>query len=369
MIYLDNSATTRPSDSVIKAISENMAGNFGNASSLHKMGIEAEKVLKDAKKTILEKLSLDGEIIFTSGATESSNTVLFGIPKTYRHNGSRIVTTTFEHPSVENPLKELEKAGYEVVRVAPPKRTEPQDYEQRIIDAVDENTLLVSVMWVNNETGFITDLSKIYTAVKRKNPKAIVHCDAVQGFCKQPAKLLKADLISLSAHKIHGPKGIGALYCAKGTRFSPLLYGGGQQKNLRSGTEPVDLIAGFAEAVRSYPDCGRKFAELNEKLSGMLSQLDGVVINSYNNSKNILNFSVRGVRSEIMLHFLEEREIYVSSGSACSKGKTSGVLAQFGVSDKDADCAIRVSFSPFTEDSDIEALAEGISDGINRFRR
>ena len=184
MIYLDNSATTRPFDSVIKAVSENMADNFGNASSLHRMGINAEKVLKDAKKTILDKLSLDGEIIFTSGATESSNTVLFGIPKTYKHNGKRIVTTTFEHPSVENPLRQLEEAGYEVVRVAPPKRDEPQDYEKRIIDAVDENTVLVSVMWVNNETGFITDLAKIYTAVKRKNPKTIVHCDAVQGFCK-----------------------------------------------------------------------------------------------------------------------------------------------------------------------------------------
>ena len=369
MIYLDNSATTRPFDSVIKAVSDNMADNFGNASSLHKMGIGAEKVIKDAKKTILEKLSLDGEIIFTSGATESSNTVLSGVPKAYKHNGTRIVTSTFEHPSVENPLRKLEEAGYEVVRVAPPKRTGPQDYEQRIIDAVDENTLLVSVMWVNNETGFITDLSKIYAAVKRKNPKTIVHCDAVQGFCKQPSKLLRADLVSLSAHKIHGPKGIGALYCAKGVRFEPLLYGGGQQNKLRSGTEPVDLIAGFAEAVRTYPDCGQKYAELNERLSGKLTQLDGIVINSYNNSKNILNFSVRGVRSEIMLHFLEEREIYVSSGSACSTGKTSGVLAQFGVSDKDADCAVRVSFSPFTAESDIEALAEGIADGIKRFRR
>ncbi len=369
MIYLDNSATTRPFDSVIKAVSDNMASNFGNASSLHRMGVNAELILKDAKKAILDKLSLDGDIIFTSGATESSNTVLSGVPKAYRHNGKRIVTTSFEHPSVENPLRKLEEAGYETVRVSPPGRDEPQDFEQRIIDAVDDSTLLVSVMWVNNETGFIADLSKIYTAVKRKNPKTIVHCDAVQGFCKQPAKLLKADLVSLSAHKIHGPKGIGALYCAKGVRFEPLVYGGGQQKNLRSGTEPVDLIAGFAEAVRSYPDCTRKYGELNEKLAGMLTQFDGVVINSYGNSKNILNFSVHGVRSEIMLHFLEEREIYVSSGSACSKGKTSGVLAQFGVSDKDADCAVRVSFSPFTEESDIEALAEGIADGIKRFRR
>ena len=369
MVYLDNSATTRPFDSVIKAVSENMAENFGNASSLHRMGVNAEKVIKDAKQTILGRLALDGDIIFTSGATESSKTVLSGVPKAYKHNGNRIVTSSFEHPSVENPLKKLEEAGYEIVRVKPPKRNEPQDYEQRIIDAVDANTLLVSVMWVNNETGFVTDMSKVYTAVRRKNPKTLVHCDAVQGFCKQPAKLLKADLVSLSAHKIHGVKGMGALYVGKGVRFEPLVYGGGQQKNLRSGTEPVDLIAGFAEAVRSYPDCAEKYAALNDRLRGKLSEMPDIGINSYNNSKNILNFSVRGVRSEIMLHFLEEREIYVSSGSACSKGKTSGVLAEFGVSDRDADCAIRVSFSPFTQESDIDALVQGITDGIKRFRR
>lgn len=369
MIYLDNSATTRPFDSVIKAVAENMAENFGNASSLHGMGVNAEKVIKNAKNAILDKLSLDGEIFFTSGATESSNTVLSGVPKAYKHNGRRIVTTSFEHPSVAAPLKKLEEQGFEIVRVKPPKRGEPQDFVRRIVDEVDEQTLMVSAMWVNNETGFITDISGLYTAVKRKNPKTMVHCDAVQGFCKLPAKTLKADFISLSAHKIHGVKGIGALYCAKGARFEPLLYGGGQQKNLRSGTEPVDLIAGFAEAVRCYPDCTERYAELNERLCERLSALDNVVINSYGSAKNILNFSVRGVRSEIMLHFLEEREIYVSSGSACSKGKTSGVLAEFGVSDKDADCAIRVSFSPFTAESDIDALVTGIADGIKRFRR
>ncbi len=369
MIYLDNSATTRPFDSVITAVSENMAGNFGNASSLHKMGINAEKVIKDAKAVLTGALGLEGEILFTSGATETSNTVLFGVPKAYKHNGKRIVTTSFEHPSVENPMKKLCEAGYEIVRVKPPKRDEPGGFEERVIGAVDDNTLMVSVMWVNNETGFITDVAKIYNAVKRKNPKTIVHCDAVQGFMKLPGKTLRADLISLSAHKIHGPKGIGAMYAAKGVRFEPLLFGGGQQKGLRSGTEPTDLIAGFAEAVRSYPDCSAKYAELSERLKNRLSGLPDIGINSYNNAKNILNFSVRGVRSEIMLHFLEEREIYVSSGSACSKGKTSGVLAEFGVPDKDADCAIRVSMSPFTSESDIDALVEGISDGIKRFRR
>lgn len=366
MIYLDNSATTKPCPEAIKAVSENMEYNFGNASSLHKMGINAEAVLKSAKKTILGKLGLDGEIYFTSGATESNNTVLLGVPSAYRHNGNRIITSTFEHPSVENPIKKLSESGYEIIKIAP---VGEKTFEERVIDAVDDKTLMVSVMWVNNETGYIADTAKIYAGVKRKNPKTIVHVDAVQGFLKIPPKTLKADFISLSAHKIRGPKGVGALYVGKNMRFSPLLYGGGQQKNLRSGTEPIDIIAGFEAAVKAYTDCREKWSGLYGKLEEMLLSLDGIRINSYNNTKNILNFSVSGVRSEIMLHFLEEREIYVSSGSACSKGKTGHVLGEFGVSDNDADSAIRVSFSPETSEEDITALFEGIKDGIERFRR
>ncbi len=369
MIYLDNSATTRPCDEAIKAAAENMANNFGNPSSLHKMGIEAEKVLKSAKKTILNKLGLDGEIYFTSGATESNNTVISMIPKTYKHNGKKIVTTAMEHPSVAVPIDKLCEQGYTAVKLAPKDYPDDIGFEQAIIDAVDENTALVSIMWVNNETGFLTDTSRVYNGVKRKNPKTIVHVDAVQGFCKGSSKTLKADFISLSAHKIHGIKGIGALFVGKGMRFEPFLYGGGQQKNLRSGTEAVDLIVGFEAAVKFYPDCHERYADLNKLLRDGLSELDGITINSYRNVQNLLNFSVKGVRSEIMLHFLEEREIYVSSGSACSKGKTSGVLAAFGVSDENADSAIRVSFSPYTTEDEIKALVKGIKDGIERFRR
>ncbi len=343
-----------------------MSDNFGNPSSLHKAGIEAEKVLKSAKKTILSKLGADGELYFTSGATESNNTAILGTAKAYKHNGRKIVTTATEHPSVASPIDKLCEQGYTAVRLSP---KEHENFEQAVINEVDADTYLVSVMWVNNETGYITDTAKIYNAVKRKNPKTIVHVDAVQGFCKLPSKSLKADFISISSHKIHGPKGIGALFVAKGMRFEPLLYGGGQQKNLRSGTEAVDLIAGFEAAVSAYPDCSEKYEKLNNLLCGKLSAFEGITINSYNNAKNILNFSVKGVRSEIMLHFLEESEIYVSSGSACSKGKTSGVLSAFGVSDENADSAIRASFCPYTTEEDIEALADGIGRGIQRFRR
>lgn len=366
LIYLDNSATTRPCNEAIKAAAENMADNFGNPSSLHKMGIEAEKVIKSAKKTILKKLGMEGEIYFTSGATESNNTVISMLPITYKHNGKKIVTTAIEHPSVSVPIDKLCEKGYTAVRLMP---KDCDSFEQAITDAVDDNTVLVSVMWINNETGYITDTAKVYNAVKRKNPKTVVHVDAVQGFCKGNPKTLKGDFISLSAHKIHGIKGTGALYVKKGMRFEPFLYGGGQQKNLRSGTEAVDLIAGFEAAVKAYPDCTEKYAALNSLLQEKLSELSGISFNSFNNSKNILNFSVKGVRSEIMLHFLEEREIYVSSGSACSKGKVSGVLSALGISDENADSAIRVSFSPYTTEAEIIALADGIKDGIERFRR
>lgn len=367
MTYLDNAATTRPCEAAITAAAENMRNNFGNPSSLHRAGLDAEIAVKNAKKIIFDKLGLDGELYFTSGATESNNTVIFGVPNAYRHSGKKIITTAMEHPSVSVAIDKLCTGGYEAVRLAP---KDYDDFEQAIIEAVDENTVLVSVMWVNNETGYITDVAKVYNGVKRKNPKTLVHVDAVQGFCKLPSKGLKADFISLSAHKIHGIKGMGALFTAKGVRFAPLLYGGGQQKNLRSGTEPVDLITGFAAAVKAYPDCSEHFAALNGRLRAALSELENVVINSGEKcSKNILNFSVRGVRSEIMLHFLEESGIYVSSGSACSRGKTSHVLSAFGVSDSDADSAIRASFSPETTPEEIDALANGIKLGIERFRR
>lgn len=367
MIYLDNAATTKPCKEAVEAALRCMTENFGNPSSLHHAGIAAEQVLKDAKKTILDKLGADGgELYFTSGATESNNTAIFGAAGAYRHNGKRIVTTAAEHPSAALPVDRLCEEGYEAVRLSPKDHA---DFEQALAGAVDENTLLVSAIWVNNETGFITDPLKLYRAVKRKNPKTLVHIDAVQGFCKLPSDRLAGDFISLSAHKIHGMKGVGALYVNRNVRFRPLFYGGGQQGGQRSGTEPIDLIAAFAAAVRAYPDCAEKYTALSEKLRALLSGLEGITFNSYRNAPNILNFSVRGVRSEIMLHILEEREIYVSSGSACSKGKKSRVLSAFGVSDENADTAVRVSFCPETSEEDLTALAEGIRAGIERVRR
>ena len=363
MIYLDNAATTKPCAEAVAAVTDTMRDCFGNASSLHKLGIESEKVISSAKKTLLSKFG-EGELYFTSGATESNNTAIFGVVQTYRRNGNKIVTTAMEHPAVANPIAKLEEEGYEVVRLSP---KDHDDFEQAIADAVDAKTVLVSCMAVNNETGYAVDVKRLYKLIKRKNEKTVVHIDAVQGFLKVP---LDGDLISISGHKIHGPKGIGALYVKKGIRFTPLLLGGGQQKKLRSGTEPVELIAGLAAAVKSYRGSAERFSQLKSRLVSLLSGMEGITLNSTEKCvPNIVNFSIKGVRSEIMLHSLEQQEIYVSSGSACSKGKTSGVLAAFGVSDKDADSAIRVSMCADTTEEELDILADNIRKGIERFRR
>lgn len=363
MIYLDNAATTKPCEETVAAVAETMRGCFGNASSLHKLGIEAEKIISSARKTLAAKLP-DGDIFFTSGATESNNTAIFGACETYRRNGDKIVTTAIEHPAAANPISKLEEKGMRVVRLAP---KDHEDFEQAIADAVDDKTVLVSCMAVNNETGFIIDTKRLYRLVKRKNEKTIVHVDAVQGFLKVP---LDGDSISISGHKIHGPKGIGALFVRKGVRFSPLLLGGGQQKKLRSGTEPVELIAGLAAAVKSYRGTVERFSQLKAHLVSLLEKLDGVKLNSDERCvPNIVSFSIKGVRSEIMLHSLEEKEIYVSSGSACSKGKSSGVLAAFGIPDSEADSTIRVSMCADTTEEELDILVENIKKGIERFRR
>ena len=363
MIYLDSAATTKPCAETVEAVAAAMRDSFGNASSLHGMGIRSEKIIASAKKTLLSKLG-EGDIIFTSGATESSNTAIRGALETYRRTGNRIVTTAIEHPSVANVMTSLEERGFEAVRLAP---KDHPDFVQALVDAVDEHTVLISCMAVNNETGYAVDVKRLYRLVKKKNPRTIVHIDAVQGFLKVP---LEGDLISISGHKIHASKGIGALYIKKGVRIAPLLLGGGQQKNLRSGTEPVELIAGLDAAVRAYHGTEEHFSALKKHLLEGLSGLEGITINSGDDClPNFVNFSVDGVRSEIMLHSLEEREIYVSSGSACSRGKTSGVLAAFGIADKLADSAVRVSMCADTTEADIDALVDGISAGIQRFRR
>lgn len=369
MIYLDNAATTKPCAECVRAVNEAVESGFGNASSLHGLGSASNRTIARARKTLLAavtgtKKPFEGSVLFTSGATESNNTALRGVLQKYRGQGKRIVSTAIEHPSVARTLDRLAEEGFEVVRLAPKDHV---DLVSALAEAVDENTVLLSAMAVNNETGFKIDTARLYKEVKQKSPRTVVHIDAVQGFLKMP---LEGDLISVSGHKIHSTKGIGALFIKKGTNILPLISGGGQQSGLRSGTEPVELIAGFEAAVLAYKGITERFAELKRRLLAGLSEIDDIAVNSGEDCvPNIVNFSVRGVRSEIMLHSLEEAGIYVSSGSACSKGKKSEVLPAFGISDKDADCAVRVSFCSENTESDVDTLCEMIAKTVQRIRR
>ena len=370
-VYLDNAATTRPCEPAVSAVFQNMVEDYGNPSSLHAVGLKAEQNVTEARKAIAAALVCDPQCVtFTSGATECNNTAIFGVAKNYGKRKKKIVVSAIEHPSVAEPIKYLEeKEGFEVIRIKPSRNGEiaVEDF----IVAVDENTCLVSCMLVNNETGSIQPVRKIFSYVKRNFPECITHCDAVQGFMKIPMKSaeLFADIIVVSGHKVHAVKGVGAMYIRKGIRVAPLLMGGGQEKGVRSGTESVPLIAGFGAAVRALmPTMSVAYSnaeEISEYLLRKLAKLDYITVNSVaeNKSPYITNFSVKGIRSEIMLHFLESKEVYVSSGSACSKGAHSSVLTAMGISDKLADSAIRVSIGRTTTKGEIDVLVNAIQEG------
>ena len=333
-VYLDNAATTRPCEPAVSAVFQCMVEDYGNPSSLHKLGLVAEQRVEEARKAIAAALVCDPRCItFTSGATECNNTAIFGAAESYGRRKKKIIVSAVEHPSVSEPIKYLEeKKGFEVVRIKPSRNGEIS--EEDFIAAVDENTFLVSCMLVNNETGSIQPVRKIFSYVKRNFPECITHCDAVQGFMKIPIRSseLFADIIVVSGHKVHAVKGVGAMFVKKGIRIPPILIGGGQEQGKRSGTESVPLISGFGAAVRALMPAMPVAHENAEKITAYLlkklAKLDYVTVNSTaeNRSPYITNFSVEGIRSEIMLHFLETQNVYVSSGSACSKGAHSSVL-------------------------------------------
>ncbi|MDR0986571.1 MAG: cysteine desulfurase [Ruminococcus sp.] len=374
-IYLDNASTTKPCEAAVKAALRMMTETYGNPSSLHKMGLAAELEITAARKIIADAIAVTpNEIYFTSGASESTAALILGLWQNFGKRKNGIITTTVEHPSVKETVNTLEKLGAKVIRISPGKdgQFSPKDFA----DAVDENTLLCTVMHVNNETGAILPLKEIFGAVKRVNPDVITHTDAVQSFMKLPLKAadINTDSITISAHKVHGIKGSGALYIKKGIRVAYLIPGGGQERGFRSGTEAVPAIIAFGAAVKTLlPDIKsalKRTEVLNKNLRERLSELRFITINSPDDAiPYILNFSVRGIRSEIMLHFLEGEDIFVSSGSACSKGKGSGVLTAFGVKDKDADETIRVSFSRETSAEELEKLVAAINTGYEKLQK
>lgn len=376
-VYLDNAATTRPCEPAVSAVFQCMVEDYGNPSSLHKLGLNAEQRVEEARKAAAAALVCDPQCItFTSGATECNNTSIFGAAENYGKRKKKIVVSAIEHPSVAEPIKYLEeKRGFEVVRIKPSRNGEIS--EEDFMSAVDEDTFLASCMLVNNETGAVQPVRKIFSGVKRSFPECITHCDAVQGFMKIPIRSadLFADIIVVSGHKVHAVKGVGAMFVKKGIRIPPLLMGGGQERGKRSGTESVPLISGFGAAVRALMPTMSVAYENAEKITAYLlkklAKLDYITVNSTaeNRSPYITNFSVEGIRSEIMLHFLETQNVYVSSGSACSKGAHSSVLTALGIPDRLADSAIRVSIGRTTTMGDIDALINAVQEGYGKLAK
>ena len=372
-IYLDNAATTKPCAEAVQATVSAMTENFGNPSSLHRAGLDAQLAVDNARKIIADSVGAESSnIIFTSGATESNNLALRGICMAYGRKRRKIVASSVEHASVDETLSALEKSGFEIVRVSP--RDDGNFYSADFVESCDENTVMITMMYVNNETGYILPVKETFSAVKRKYPDIITHSDCVQAYMKITfkASTLNADLISLSGHKIHAVKGIGALYIKKGIRVLPIVTGGKQEKGIRSGTESVPLICSFGAAVEKYSTTIKerydRVSVLKDYLLENISAIDGISVNSVDNaSPYIVNISV-GKRSEIMLHFLESKGIYVSSGSACSKGQQSGVLGQFGLSDKNADSALRISMTAETTKSELDEFAKALREGIKTIR-
>ena len=374
-IYLDNCATTRVCDEAAAACLRVMTEDYGNPSSLHKKGMEAGNILTSARRQIGKMLGCDGDCVyFTGSATESNNLAILGAAAANPRGGKTIVTTTVEHPSVAKTVEYLEEQGYTVRRIAPKPdgNFDPQDF----LDAVDGDTLLLTFMMVNNEMGTVLPYQAVIPALKKKYPRLLIHMDAVQGFAKFPlsVKRLDIDLLTFSGHKLYAPKGIGVLYVKKGVRLKPVIHGGGQEKGLRSGTHAVQLAAGLQEALalcdRNRAAFQAHYAALNQRLREGVAKLEDVLVNSpENGAPHLLNLSVMGVPSEIMLHFLETKGIYVSSGSACAKGAKSSVLAAYGLPDERIKSALRVSFSKDSAPEDIDALLEALAEGIAKYRR
>ena len=374
MAYLDNSATTKPDKAVADKIYEMLTVNFGNPSSFHKEGLNANLELRAAREKIANALSCESEeIYFTSGGTEANNLAILGAAEAGKRKGKRIVTTAIEHESVLQSVDELEKQGFEVIRLMPDKQG--RITEQQVSDAVNSDTILVSMMYVNNEVGSIMPVKSIKKAVKRANAPALIHIDCVQAFGKlevKPSKL-GADLVTVTAHKIHGPKGVGALYLKKGTRILPRVFGGEQEKKLRPGTEAIPLIAGFGVAADLIPDLKKqseKIKEINTYAKEGLLSVPGVKINSGDDASDyIINLFVPTFMTSqtVVQHLSSKYGVYVSNGSACAKGKRSHVLTAMKLDDKIIEKSIRVSFSRTTTKGDIDEFVNAIKETVVQY--
>ncbi len=370
-VYLDNSATTKVCETAVKESIYAMTENYGNPSSVHQKGIDAENIIDESRKVISKILNCESkEIFFTSGGTESNNIAILGAAQARKNLGCRIVTTSIEHSSVLKPMNYLESKGFEVIYLKPDKYGNISKSD--LYEAINEKTILVSLMMVNNEIGTITNLSEVKKIIKTKNSPAILHTDAVQAFGKIPINVKKygIDILSISAHKIHGPKGIGALYISNKVKISPIFFGGGQESNMRPGTEAVSSIAGFKGAVSEMikdKNANIRISELSRYCKQFLAKNNQIKINSPPNSiANIINISVLRIKSETLTNFLSSHGIYISNGSACSKGKHSHVLKAIGLRNELIDSSIRISLSRYTTKSDIDYFLKYLNEAIHK---
>lgn len=358
-VYLDNSATTKPCKKACEAALNTMENDFGNPSSLHKKGYDALQILEFSRGVIAKSLGVDpSRIFFTPSGTVANNTAIFGAAELMKRKGNKIVTTAFEHPSVARCMDKLEQSGFDVVRIMPDGNGNIS--QEAFENAVDEKTVLVSLMAVNNEIGTVLPFDKIKRIIKRKKSSALLHVDCVQGYMKLPVKPERCgiDLMSMSAHKVHALKGSGALYIADGVRIKPYIVGGGQENNICSGTQAMPNIAAFAAAVGELSDIeGRleRVSSLNAYFKSGLKKINGVTLNSPDDAlPYIINASLCGIPSQVAVNFLSSKGVYVSAGSACSKGHRSDVLVSMGLSPERIDSAIRLSMSYETTKEDID---------------
>lgn len=378
-VYLDNSATTKCFKDVAELMTKIMCEDYGNPSSMHNKGMQAESYIRNAKDIISRNLKVnEKEILFTSGGTESDNIALIGSAMANYRAGRHLITTKIEHPAILQTMKYLEEQGFEVTYLPVDKNGQIrlEDLEK----AIREDTILVSVMHTNNEIGALQPIEAAGSLIKKINPNIIFHVDAVQGFGKFRIypKRMNIDLLSVSGHKIHGPKGVGFLYINEKIKIKPIIFGGGQQKGMRSGTENVPGVAGLAKAIEMiYADLDENVEQLyrlKEHFIAGVTRIPDIKINGLTGKESaphIISVSIRGIRSEVMLHALEEKGIYVSAGSACASNKpqTSDTLKAIGVEKDLLDSTIRFSFSEFTTLEEIEYTLKAMQEIIPMLRR
>lgn len=369
-IYLDNAATTKPCPAAVAAVMEALTENWGNPSAVHQLGLRAEKAVKQARQQVAAVLGCSpDQLFFTSGGTEGDNFAVFSVAQRYHKRGRHIITTAVEHHAVLRPIQALEAQGFEVTYLKP--EADGTISPAALLGALRKDTILVSIMMVNNETGAVNDIARLAKLTHQKST-AVFHTDAVQGFCKVPfrASTLGADIVSVSSHKIQGPKGCGAVYVDKKLHLPPVMYGGGQERNMRSGTENVPMILGFGAACQAasegLPEKLRTMERRKQQCLQLLEEkVPQAVILGSHQAPHVISLAVPGVRSQGLIGCLQEKGVYVSAGSACSRGHRSHVMEAMGFAPELIDGSIRVSTCFDTTPEEIEGFVSALAEAVH----